>query len=135
MELLPCPFCGGTAELREWDWPYARFQVRCSACKTAAKTRLSTKSKAIAAWNTRAPTAALQEAVAGLEAARSVLAHSGAESGVCMCGDPCEGHNFGSGHSPVDSHQYVSGQVVEQIDAAITRLRATVAAGDLIGGE
>ena len=51
--LLPCPFCGGEAELREWDWPYERFQVRCSVCKTAAKTRLSTREKAIAAWNTR----------------------------------------------------------------------------------
>ena len=61
LALLDCPFCGGAAEMREWDWPYIRFQCRCTSCKTAASSRFNTKDKAIAAWNQRAPNAALRE--------------------------------------------------------------------------
>lgn len=53
-ELKPCPFCGGKAELRSWDWPYERHQVRCSVCKAHARSRMALASEAIAAWNTRA---------------------------------------------------------------------------------
>jgi len=52
--------------------------------------------------------------------ARNVLANSGAESGYCMCGDPVEGHNIGSGHSPVDSHSYMAVRLVDKIDTAIS---------------
>lgn len=52
--LEPCPFCLGEAELREWDWPYVRYQVRCSKCKSHARARMAIKAEAITAWNTRA---------------------------------------------------------------------------------
>ena len=53
--LLPCPFCGGAAEVREWDFPYVRFQARCVECKTTGRTRFNERAKAIAAWNRRTP--------------------------------------------------------------------------------
>lgn len=65
--LKPCPFCGGEAELREWDWPYVRFQCRCSKCKCQARARMADRQSAITAWNTRAETpenAALRENLA-----------------------------------------------------------------------
>lgn len=51
-ELLPCPFCGGEAELRHnmaWD-----YEVRCTRCR--AKTRLHHDNHvgAVDDWNTRA---------------------------------------------------------------------------------
>jgi Lar family restriction alleviation protein len=49
----PCPFCGGDPEIREWDWPYVRYLVRCSSCKAQAKARKALRSEAIAAWNKR----------------------------------------------------------------------------------
>jgi len=52
--LKPCPFCGGHAELRKWDWPYERHQVRCSVCKAEGAPRKAIYSEAITAWNTRA---------------------------------------------------------------------------------
>lgn len=61
------------------------------------------------------------ELLEALGAARNVLANSGAESGYCMCGDPIEGHSFGSGHALVDSHGYMADKVIEQIDAAIAK--------------
>lgn len=54
-ELLSCPFCGGAAEVREWDFPYVRFQARCVECKTTGRTRFNERAKAIAAWNHRTP--------------------------------------------------------------------------------
>ena len=54
-ELLNCPFCGGAAEVREWDFPYVRFQARCVECKTTGRTRFNERAKAIAAWNRRTP--------------------------------------------------------------------------------
>lgn len=67
----------------------------------------------------------LEQVMAALESARNVLANSGAESGYCMCGDPVEGHSFGSGHSPVDSHAYMAHQIVEQIDEALRAISET----------
>jgi len=52
--LLSCPFCGGSAEMRSWDWPYERWQVRCSVCKAHARARMAKEAEAGAAWNTRA---------------------------------------------------------------------------------
>ena len=61
-ELLNCPFCGGAAEVREWDFPYVRFQARCVECKTTGRTRFNERAKAIAAWNHRTlPTPATDE--------------------------------------------------------------------------
>lgn len=48
-ELLPCPFCGGEAKIRTFF--SGRF-VRCDCCYASADVQ-DTKSKAIAAWNTR----------------------------------------------------------------------------------
>jgi hypothetical protein len=52
--LKPCPFCAGKAAMRHWEWPYERYQVRCSVCKALPSPgRFNTAEKAIAAWNTR----------------------------------------------------------------------------------
>lgn len=56
-ELMPCPFGCGLAEMREWDWPYTRFQVRCPKCKCSQGVRKADKAEAITAWNTRTPPA------------------------------------------------------------------------------
>jgi Lar family restriction alleviation protein len=61
--LLSCPFCGATPELREWDWPYERHQVRCKKCGTTAGGRKALKADAIAAWNTRAALSGASEVV------------------------------------------------------------------------
>ncbi len=50
-DIAPCPHCGAAAELREWEWPYVRFQVRCSAKCTGG--RKADKADAIAVWNAR----------------------------------------------------------------------------------
>lgn len=52
---LPCPFCGGNAELNEWPEPFkpARstlWSVRCCKVETDWE---ETAEAAIAAWNTR----------------------------------------------------------------------------------
>lgn len=50
-ELLPCPFCGGEAEIRGDDVLF----VQCAKCGTRYGDRYyATKAEAIAAWNTRA---------------------------------------------------------------------------------
>ena len=50
-ELLPCPFCGGEAEL--FDYP--EMKAYCVACLECGVETLiySSKEKAIKAWNTR----------------------------------------------------------------------------------
>ena len=66
-ELLPCPFCGGNAELisRGNELTKSRStEVRCSQCffgKTVAAIRQTlawTREKAVAAWNRRTPSPA-----------------------------------------------------------------------------
>ena len=50
--LLPCPFCGGEAELTGYKAP--EFWVRCDkmGCKASTES-FGSKDRAIAAWNTR----------------------------------------------------------------------------------
>lgn len=49
--LLPCPFCGGEAEIRGEILLF----VRCAECGTRlGEGYYATKAEAIAAWNTRA---------------------------------------------------------------------------------
>jgi hypothetical protein len=68
-ELKPCPHCGAAAELRSWDWPYDRYQVRCS--KRCNGGRKAVEAEAIAAWNTRQPDpAVLVEALKRIDALR-----------------------------------------------------------------
>ena len=50
-ELLPCPFCGGEAELTGFDAP--EFWVWCPNCKASTDAH-TCKGGAIEAWNTRA---------------------------------------------------------------------------------
>lgn len=51
IKLLPCPFCGGKAELKHnilWDW------VQCENCSAMTQEK-HCKENAIEAWNTRKP--------------------------------------------------------------------------------
>jgi len=50
-KLLPCPFCGGEAELTGFEAP--EFWVWCPNCKASTDAH-TCKGGAIAAWNTRA---------------------------------------------------------------------------------
>ena len=54
-KLLPCPFCGGRAELHETDWcTPPEYSVHCLNHKCRAWGGLGTnKAKTIAAWNRR----------------------------------------------------------------------------------
>lgn len=55
-ELLPCPFCGGEAELRDDGETGYPFLVQCVDCggMTCGHLHADTPFGAIAAWNTRA---------------------------------------------------------------------------------
>lgn len=50
IELEPCPFCGGDAELMDY---YPLFQVRCSRCWATRAGLMHTKEEAAQRWNTR----------------------------------------------------------------------------------
>lgn len=51
-ELLPCPFCGGKAEIDRYTIkPY----VSCTRCGCSMPDRHQTVEQAIEAWNTRMP--------------------------------------------------------------------------------
>lgn len=62
-ELLPCPFCGGKADIRKhsfWNDKAARFEdktysVKCCVCHTQIYPFFETEKLAIDAWNTRTP--------------------------------------------------------------------------------
>lgn len=50
-ELLPCPFCGGEAELwHNSTWDYV---ARCTSCKARTRQHHDNCVGAIIAWNTR----------------------------------------------------------------------------------
>ena len=55
-ELLPCPFCGGEAEMchvtQLWE-PRDAYWVKCKNCRISG-THHTTEAEAIAAWNSRA---------------------------------------------------------------------------------
>lgn len=54
IKLLPCPFCGGEAELCKGDWIGKEYWVKCTKC--ICKTSLSNNyNEPIKAWNTRKP--------------------------------------------------------------------------------
>lgn len=52
-ELLPCPFCGGDAEIESIPSFRNSHFVRCKICLSSVR-GYDTKDKAIAAWNRRA---------------------------------------------------------------------------------
>jgi Lar family restriction alleviation protein len=70
-ELLPCPFCGGSAKVTGSRYGSARaYQVMCLDCN-ASSGFLAFEEDAIAAWNRRADIAAA--AIAERDALRAVL--------------------------------------------------------------
>ncbi len=62
-ELKPCPFCGGTARLKEHRFYYDKdssfsdcsYGIRCSNCFAESYQFHQSKEKAIEAWNRRVP--------------------------------------------------------------------------------
>ena len=50
--LLPCPFCGGEAEIRTQAFGGVVFFAWCDSCETRGD-YYCTEAEAIAAWNTR----------------------------------------------------------------------------------
>ena len=106
---------GNPFEKNEW---IGEFDNKDEANALCVKFR---RERAIA--TVEAATADLRERLAEVEGAlrecRDALANSGAESGYCMCGDPVDSHNIGSGHSPVDSHVYYATQLLSKIDALL----------------
>lgn len=55
-ELLPCPFCGGEAEIESVEWLEPEVNLHSAKCKRcgAESAVRETKAEAIAAWNMRA---------------------------------------------------------------------------------
>lgn len=55
--LLPCPFCGGTAELRESADSFGEitYHVRCLDCDAATHRGFIMRHNAILRWNMRTP--------------------------------------------------------------------------------
>ena len=62
-DLKPCPFCGGKANLREYQ---IDFRVMCSECGCRAKL-CSTEKEAVEAWNRREETVKDQPAADVME--------------------------------------------------------------------
>lgn len=64
IELKPCPFCGGAAELvnrsrKGREMRVLTYSVWCQTC--AVFTNWMAREKAIAVWNGRAPTVTAQD--------------------------------------------------------------------------
>lgn len=58
MDLKPCPFCGGTAELKIVQSPSGdRYRVACTDCGATTWPRIVTPKIAEAVWNRRADNA------------------------------------------------------------------------------
>ncbi len=53
IKLLPCPFCGGTAELEKMGWPHHVFCIECGAKTTSGKLAEEGEQEAIEKWNRR----------------------------------------------------------------------------------
>ena len=59
-DLLPCPFCGGAAELQKGLVAFDDYEIHCGGCGMAGPSfgamdvTPSAKAESIAAWNTRA---------------------------------------------------------------------------------
>lgn len=98
-DLLPCPFCGGTAELLQIGnevTPKRGFEVKCETwgCRTTKRAMVirqpleKARGFAIASWNTRAPTEAR-----GYEIEDIVQMRDGTKAGLkpCpICGSPAK---------------------------------------------
>ena len=105
-ELLSCPFCGGAAEVREWDFPYVRFQARCVECKTTGRTRFNERAKAIAAWNRRTPPTPATDA-------REAVALEDCPIGLFISryGSLCLKTEYGDNNGRIDAYIVSSGEL------------------------
>jgi len=52
MELKPCPFCGGGAEIYKF-WITDTYTARCGVCECALEECGKSQEEAMAAWNRR----------------------------------------------------------------------------------
>ena len=53
-DLLPCPFCGGEAEVSRGLHDYDSFGIWCPVCGVSTGARFATESGASEIWNRRA---------------------------------------------------------------------------------
>ena len=54
-ELLPCPFCGGDADIWRASGERTAWVACMGRCSVLVSKEYTTDAEAIAAWNTRAP--------------------------------------------------------------------------------
>lgn len=90
--LLPCPFCGGEAELTGFDAP--EYWVWCPKCKASADMHTGMEN-AIAAWNARA-----EQTCRNVHEEWEKTSFTGAETSFC-CSE-CGAHYF-------DAESYYAG--------------------------
>lgn len=116
-KLLPCPFCGGKAELNTWgndrDGCHVA-KVICDSCSASADS-FETQDQAITAWNRRASPSPDLSA----ENARLGEALKQAQKALAMCIEPSK----------------ITGSTVQSAFANITaaEARARQALGDALG--
>ena len=54
VDLKPCPFCGGTANLIKEEWGiYSFYYVSCGACLASTQHMIPSEDSAVNAWNRR----------------------------------------------------------------------------------
>ena len=81
--LLPCPFCGGAAQIEPKNWHGRdRIGVFCTECLIFQDSRCPNDDDAIAAWNTRTPdhAARADRAEAAFREAREALHYHAARA-------------------------------------------------------
>lgn len=67
IKLLPCPFCGGEAEMLNYS--ESEWLVNCPACGGMVEKWRKTEAEAIEQWNTRKP---MERIVEQLEEAKDI---------------------------------------------------------------
>ena len=131
-DLLPCPFCGGKADIDYDGSVYDGTHVYCTECDIRTesyKTKTGSTwdvDAAIAAWNRRALPAAQpdpREAAlrAALDGLLTLVEHANFEEGWCCCGDDMLHHQspMDCGHTPVDMGEYHASLAIKEARAAL----------------